>query len=273
MPYLSVEKERSIYYEHRNAGAPGPTMVFIHGWGMSVRVWDGPMEALARAGFEVVAFDHRCCGMSDKDFDDVTIGAIASDVERLVSKLNLESVVLNGWSLGGAVAVDAAVKINDRLAGLVLTGGATPKYVQGDGWPHGGTKEDLEGLLTAAMHTRAVFMDGVSRSVCHGDTPEPVIQWLFDIFMQTSSRADSTLRDLGEVDQRGILPQIQEPVLLMHGRNDVFVPWAVCEEQAKAFPNAKTVEFPDAGHGTFVEDSERYVAELTSFLGTIKGES
>ena len=99
-------------------------------------------------------FDHHGCGHSDKDFDDVSIEALGSDVVRLADHLGLQGVVLDGWSLGGAVVVDAAAKLGGRLAGLVLTGGASPHYLQGDGWAHGGTRDVFDQTLAALRDAR-----------------------------------------------------------------------------------------------------------------------
>ena len=46
------------------------------------------------------------------------------DVVRLVDHLSLDRPVINGWSLGGAVATAAVAKLGERASGLVLTGGA-----------------------------------------------------------------------------------------------------------------------------------------------------
>ena len=71
MALLEVEPGQNIYYEHyRGSGTP---VVLVHGWGMTVRCWDLTLPALLDAGNEVVAFDERCCGHSDKDFSDASI--------------------------------------------------------------------------------------------------------------------------------------------------------------------------------------------------------
>ena len=137
MAMLNVDGDKAIYYEH-HAGSGRP-VVLVHGWGMSCRVWDTVLPALLDAGHRVVSLDHRACGSSDKDFEDTSIAAIAADVVALVDHLSLDHPVINGWSLGGAVVAEVAGKLGDHLGGLVLTCGATPRYVQDVDYPHGGT--------------------------------------------------------------------------------------------------------------------------------------
>ena len=212
MAHLAVEGERRIYYEHYSG--TGRPILLVHGWGMSARVWDLTLPALLDAGHEVVASDHRACGSSDKDFDDTSIDAVGSDCVRLVEKLGLDGVVLNGWSLGGAVVVDAAGKLGDRLGGLVLTGGATPRYLQGEGFPHGGTPDIFEQTLTALRDTRPEFLHALASGVCATEVGQPTVNWMWNIFMQTSARADAALAGLGDLDQRDILAKITVPALL-----------------------------------------------------------
>src|SRR5215218_8000891 len=106
MSYLAVAKHRNVYFEdHAGRGLP---VLLIHGWGMSCRVWDSTLAALHHAGHRVVTFDHRGCGLSDKDFDEVSIESLAADAVAIVRHLGIKRIAVNGWSLGGAVAVATA---------------------------------------------------------------------------------------------------------------------------------------------------------------------
>ena len=125
MPYLITDDQRQIYFEHHlGQGAQRRLPVLLlHGWGMSTRVWDTTVPALLAAGHSVVAFDQRGCGQSDKDFRENTIAASARDAVALLKHLGIGKVVVNGWSLGGAVAVDAAGLLGANCAAVVLTAG------------------------------------------------------------------------------------------------------------------------------------------------------
>ena len=111
MPKLNAESGKQIYYEDYGQGEAA--LFLIHGWGMSLRTWDYSLQALVNAGLRVVLLDHRCCGNSDKDFQDRGISMIADDVVAIVRDLHLSKVVVNGWSLGGAVATASAERIGE----------------------------------------------------------------------------------------------------------------------------------------------------------------
>jgi non-heme chloroperoxidase len=266
MAYLAVEGDRSIYYE-RYRGSARP-VVLVHGWGMGARIWDTVLPPLLAAGHEVVVYDQRSCGRSDKDFADVSIDALGSDVVRLVDHLELLGVVVSGWSLGGAVAVDAVAKLGPSAAGLVLTGGATPKYTQGDGWEHGATSEQLDETLAALSLNRPVFLNGLSQAVCAADPGPVTVEWMWQMFMQTSPRADESLRDLGRVDQRDMMKGLDLPALVMHGDKDVIVAPGIGAEAARILPKGRLVPFAQSGHAPFLEEHENYCSELLGFISS-----
>ena len=178
MPDLAVEGDRQIYYEHyRGSGRP---VVLIHGWAMGARCWDTTVAALIAHGHAVVAYDQRCCAQSDKDFADVSVDANGSDVVKLVDALGLERPVLNGWSFGGAVAMDAATKLGDNISGLVLTSGATPRYTSAPDWPYGGTIDDVAGTLGALATARVDTLMAVASAVCIVDVGPNTVHWLWE---------------------------------------------------------------------------------------------
>jgi pimeloyl-ACP methyl ester carboxylesterase len=56
MAYLERDNGRRVYYEDNGSGELA--IVLIHGWGMSLRLWDYSLPTLLDAGFRVVALDH-----------------------------------------------------------------------------------------------------------------------------------------------------------------------------------------------------------------------
>ena len=266
MAYLTVEDERRIYYEdHHGDGLP---VLLVHGWGMSCRVWDTTTAALTDAGHRVVCFDQRGCGASDKDFLSVGVDSGADDIVRLVDTLGLRQVVINGWSLGGALAAAAADRLGKRCAGLVLTGGATPRYVQTEDFPYGGQPGSVAETVAALRGNRTPFLHGLARAVCSKHPGDGVEDWLWSIFQQTSPAADAALAELDHLDQRELLARLEVPVLVFVGSEDGFVAPDV-GRAAAAMTSGRLVEFEGCGHAPFLEEGERYRHELGNFLTTL----
>jgi len=262
--YLEVEGTRRIYFEH-HLGERRP-VVLVHGWGASARAWDTVAPHLRSAGHEVVLVDLRCCGRSDNDFGDVSITSMGSDVATLCERLALDRPVIDGWSLGGAVAVDAAARLGASAGGLVLTGGATPRYTAAPDWPHGGTADDVEAVLAGAAADRATTLKGVAQAVCAVPVGQDVVDWMWGMFLEMGPRGDDALRDLAALDQRKLVATLEMPVLLLQGRQDGFVAYSGVEAAAELYPDARLVEFEASGHAPFLEERDKYLSELLAFV-------
>lgn len=268
MAHLQVAGNRRIYFEH-HAGS-GAAVVLSHGWGMGCRVWDNTAARLLDAGRSVVVYDHRCCGASDKDFAEVSVDVLGADLAQLCGHLQLDRPVLNGWSLGGAVVVNAATRLGENLGGLVLTGAATPRYTQAEGFPHGGQAGDVAATVAALRadrvnFLRALYFDGVFAR----DPGEAVKDWCWRIALQASPGADASLADLAQLDQRGDLARLSCPALVAVGAEDGVVAPDIGRTAAKCLANSELVEFEGCGHGVFLEDPEKYHQALLDFLGGI----
>ena len=274
MAYLITDCGRQVYFEDHGVDAGREdlqTLLLIHGWGMSVRCWDPILPDLVEHGLRVVSLDHRGCGRSDKDFADMGIDAIASDVANLVDYLKLHRVVLNGWSLGGAVAVAAASRLGATCAGLVLTGGATPVYTEKPDFPHGGTDAGMAETLAAYTGNRVDFLQGLSTVVCVREVGANVENWFWQIFLQASPLAGATLGELAQLDQRQMLLALDVPILSAFGSEDGFVAPPICRWVGENHPRAENVEFAGVGHAPFLEARDDYLSALHNFLNNTAG--
>ena len=266
MAFLETADGGRVYFEHHR-GDRLP-VVFIHGWGMSGDYWASAVEAVSAAGHGAIVIDHRGCGRSDRDFTELSIAAIASDVAAIVDRCQTRRVVLNGWSLGAAVAVAAAALLKERVAGLVLTCGATPRYTQADGFPHGGTAEDVLGIGAAITADRANFFRALAQGAVGDGASDSLIAWLERGFVASGPRASATLADLATLDQRDLLASFDFPVLSIGGAKDTIADPAIASFAATCARSGTLVTI-DTGHSPHLEDPPGYHAALLEFLGKI----
>lgn len=263
MPYLDTDDGGRVHYEHYS-GRNIP-IVLIHGWGMSTRVWYSMVEGLCRAGHEVVAIDQRGCGQSDRDFADVSIAANARDVQAIGAKLGLAPAILNGWSLGGAIAAEAAALMGRAAAGLVLTCGATPRLTRADDFPYGAEPGSYAGLGDALLTGRAAFFRGIADGTCAKDVGQPTRDWLQAIFMESGPMLYTSLAAAEGLDQRSLLAGLDIPVLAIVGGSDVIVSPDIGKQAAACAKHGEIALFAESGHAPFLEEPEAYLAELLRF--------
>lgn len=267
MALLTIERQQQVYYEYLPGSTHDTTVVLSHGFGMAGRVWDNTVARLQDAGYGVLSYDHRNCGQSSKDFTDVSIDSLGSDLVAICDVLSLSKVVLNGWSLGGAIVVDAAAKLGSKVVGLVLTGGATPRYTQASGFPHGGQASDVEATVAALRADRVNFLKGLYyEGVFAAPVTDDVKHWCWQIALQASSGADASLGALAQVDQREIMGRLQMPALVVVGAEDGVVPADIGAFAANLLPRGQLVNMPGCGHAPFLEDMDAYHGALFTFL-------
>ncbi len=105
-----------ISFEARGAGTP--SLVFVHGWSCDRHYWADQMSYFAEQ-HQVVAVDLAGHGESGLGREIWTMPAFGLDVVAVVEQLGLDQAVLIGHSMGGEAIVEAALRLGDRVAGLV----------------------------------------------------------------------------------------------------------------------------------------------------------
>lgn len=123
-------------FTHLNPGGPGPsgrssgkpvTLLLVHGWPETRRIWWRMLQPLADLGYEVICPDLRGFGDSDVSPDGVhDVPMHSRDLHALCTELGHESVVAVGGDLGGPVIQDLALRFPSFVDKLVLFNSPLP---------------------------------------------------------------------------------------------------------------------------------------------------
>ncbi len=204
----------------------GPTVVFLPGF-RSDMTGD---KATALAGFcaergiGMLRFDYSGHGASSGDFLDGTIGAWTADALAAIDALTSGKLILVGSSMGGWIALLAALARPDRIAALVGIA-AAPDFTQRLMW------ESM-----APVERTALERDGVLYMPSQYGDPTPITLKL--------------IRDgANHLVLTGRMP-IHCPVRLLHGQADPDVPWELAlriAEQAET-PDVRVILVKDGDH-------------------------
>ena len=257
------EEHTALTLHHQDLGR-GPPVVFLHGWGMSLEVWERQVHAQADRHRTVCA-DLRGHGASPKPLHGYRYGDHCADVVDLLTRLDLDDATLVGWSMAGSVGALIA-RASPRVSRLVLVG-SPPRLTHADDFPAGA---DLEGCLafraTVAADRQTAMWQTVTDTL-HRELGGPTRRWLHQLTTRAPLWALLGCYDgVMAADVRSDLRALTIPTLVVHGRHDAYVSMEAARWSAENIPDATLVEFEDSGHAPFLDEPERFGAVLDAFL-------
>jgi 3-oxoadipate enol-lactonase len=252
-----------LYHEVHGQGEP---LVLIMGLGANTNGWDMQIPTFSRE-FQVIAFDNRGSGRSDKPTTPYSMRLFADDTAGLMDALGIASAYVYGQSMGGLIAQELALSYPQRVRMLVL--GSTSC----------GGQQAIPALpehltLMAALNTLSVeeaaekglplmyseeFIARKRRELIARALAEAELRPPLDAFarqVQAAVRYDAYDR----------LPEIRCPALIISGSDDKIVPAENSRILAERIPNAELVVLAKAGHGYLVECAEESNAIVIDFL-------
>ncbi|MDA4131060.1 MAG: alpha/beta hydrolase [Thaumarchaeota archaeon] len=262
MAFFRNREGHQLYYVVRGTGRP---IVFVHGWTMSHRVWDHQIFSLSDR-YQVVAIDLRGHGESDKPESSYSFKEFANDLSDLFEHLNLNEIVLIGWSMGMSVSLSYFENYGGRhVSKLVLTGGPI-KLSQAADYPHGIPPIDLEGYIRRKIDHRVAEEYAFGRKSYLKQSEEDAAYFV-SIAMQTPlDVAIKSVREQDKLDHRALLGQIQVPTLVIYGRHERFYPSSLPEYIVSHLPKGKLSIFENSAHFPFQEEAKLFNTKLVEFI-------
>ncbi|NIO29264.1 MAG: alpha/beta fold hydrolase [Candidatus Latescibacteria bacterium] len=100
-------------------GKGEPALVFVHGWSNNSSIWETQVSHFSKK-YKVITMDLPGFGESGNNRETWTIESFGEDVAAVINRIDLDRVVLVGFSMGGPIIIEAANSVPDRVAGLVL---------------------------------------------------------------------------------------------------------------------------------------------------------
>ena len=271
MPRALVSTGMELEYD--TIGSPSdPTLLLIMGFTAQLTAWDERFcQLFADAGFHVVRFDNRDCGLSTKlDGQVADIGAVmaaafadepapavpytlsdmAADAMGLLDHLGIEKAHVMGASMGGMIAQHVAIEHPHRVLSLVSVMSQPGELEVGQPSP-----EAAEALLAPPPTDRQAYIDSAPRwmlwqSKKYRDEARVKENAARDFdrsfYPEGSSRQLAAIYASGRRTEK--LQQLNVPTLVVHGLDDTLITPSGGERTAELVPGAHLMMVSDMGH-------------------------
>lgn len=244
----------------------GPDLVLIHGWAMHAGIF-APLTRRLVPHFRVHLVDLPGHGANAGDVHDCAPDACANALIGVLPR-----ALWVGWSLGGIVALHAALAHPRRLRGIVEIA-ASPRFVLAPDWPHA-VAADVFAEFGAGLHRdyrgtieRFLALEALGSDHARAELRE-LKAHVFERGEPLLDALEQGLRTLDSTDLRADLPRLAVPSLWIAGRRDRLVPAAALRWAAAQSPQGRFVEF-SSGHAPFIGHAPEVADAIIGFAGEI----
>lgn len=264
MPFVRSNGIR-LYYEERGSGKP---LLLIMGITAPCSVWEKHVSFWEKH-YRCILFDNRGVGASDKPEGPYTTAQMADDSAELLEALHISSAAVVGVSMGGAIALQLAIKHPTKIEALVLM------------CPWASCDRKGEAIFKHMMHAKAhlrpeQFSNFVQLLIFDKATwdNDSEYEGLLDGQREASKEANpQPLHGLEGQAHACIshnvvaqLPQITAPSLIIGGKEDQFIPEWMANEVAHGIPNSELHQYENAGHAFHWERLDDFNTRVINWL-------
>lgn len=250
----------------RESGTP---IVLFPGLGGSMDDWDpAVIDGLAQKN-KVIIFDNKGVAAS-KGTTPSDIQLMANDAIDFIETLHLTKVNIMGFSMGGFIAQRVALTKPALINKIILTGTGPQGAIGLSNLPN--IVASTAGLSLEESFLKFGFTSS-TQSIAAGKAAYARIQ------LRTTDR-DLTLSDATSASQFTAvltwaqpnvnalveLKNIKNPVLIVHGENDLPVSVQNAHNMSQSLENSELVIFPDSGHASFFQNHDAFVTKAIQFL-------
>jgi len=262
-----IEVGTGVTLHYRRVGTGEPLLLAMGAAG-SAGMW-AQVEPVLAERYDVVSFDYRGLGDSERGDGVITAASLAEDAAALLGALEIPSAHVLGWSLGSAVAQELSLRHAERIGSLVLYGT----------W---GRRDAFATALMSAMKhpwdtgdlAAGLVVLGVSYSPEFLDSPEfsKFADWTMPIAPSTPTEVRAVAEQWAAVLEFDSLDRVQAvaaPTLVLTGEHDIVTPPRLGRALSERIPDATFELMTGTGssHGLLFERTDDFLRTVTAFLG------
>jgi pimeloyl-ACP methyl ester carboxylesterase len=239
------------FSEKKGSGDGRETLLFLHGWRSNKEVWSHVINRLDGVGFDIFAINLPGFGASQAPTDVFDVSNYAEIVASFIKKLGLSNVVIIGHSFGGRIAIKLASTHPQLINKIVLV--------------------DSAGFVTAQITKKIVSLGAkIIKPFFKPEFMQPLRKKIYrtigaEDYVATPN-LQKTFVQITSEDLSADMGKIICPTLIIFGQNDKDTSVGFGKKMNSLIPNSKLLIISNAGHFSFLDDTEEFVKILTEFI-------
>ncbi|MHA4809436.1 alpha/beta fold hydrolase [Flavitalea flava] len=251
MPILDIHRT-GVHFLEMNKGASRPVLM-IHGMFSNLALYYFKIAPLIAQDFHVVLYDLKSHGLSDRVAKGYDLHSMTDDLLALMDALKLESVHLVGYSYGGLIAMEMAMRFPEKVRKLAIIEGPDPSDQETLDIIDIYSKEFLVNYINNYTDTTRIRMG--KRQL---DRNHRMYEFLFN---ETSIRNDMHYAKNFFMDQR--IESMGHDTLLIYGKNSNCV--SAGKKLLSRIPNSH-LSFIDGDHNIPIQEPLLIASALKGFF-------
>lgn len=252
-----------LAWDEQGSGAP---ILLIMGHRYSSGMWYPLKEALGDR-YHLISFDNRGTGQSDAPRR-TSVAEMAADALAVLDAAGVQTAHVYGVSMGGGIALEFGIRYPERTRSLILgcTMAKTPDVKRRPGWL---IRLVYNAMPVLKLLARPKYKNG------YGDAA-PDDRIARDVKATSEDRYDlnGVIAQAIAISDYSVDPDdvraVRLPTLVLHGTQDLLVPYEAGKALAEMIPGARFVTFQDIGHNYFIGAGEQANAEAERFIGEVE---
>ena len=252
---------------HIETVGTGPDLILIHGWAMHGGIF-APLTPLLAERFRVHVVDLPGHGFSRDDAAPVD----ARDWAARIAEATPGRALWVGWSLGGLVALHAALDAPDRVRGLVEIANS-PRFVTAADWTYAVAPKVLEGFATGLERDYRATVEGfLALELIGSPNPQSMLR---DLKARVFERGEPPMRVLVDglrvletSDLRARMAELAMPNLWIAGHRDRLIHAEAMRWSSRQNGQGEFVEI-DSGHAPFLSHPREVAEAIFDFASRL----
>jgi len=271
MAFIEAKDGTKLHVKDMGQGRP---VILIHGWPLTGDMFEYQTVALLEAGFRVITYDRRGFGQSGHPASGYNYDTFADDLAAVIDGLELQSVSLVGFSMGGGeIARYLSRHGASKVSKAVLVASVAGYLLKDESNPDGVDASVFDGMKKDIRKDRFEFLQSFAKTfygvgLVTSPVSQGVLDWSFVLGIMASPKATIECVDaFGKTDFRPDFAAFTIPTLVIHGTGDKTVPIdPTGRAAAHGISGAKLIEYDGEPHGLFATVPDRLNQDLIEFL-------